>query len=78
MRAHFIITAVRDGIIYLRDLDGPVSITNDAEAVYAAVRANIGPLRVVYEDSYGEWAEIVLQPNGRLGFLLYPNPLHNS
>ena len=54
MRAHFVIIAVRDGIIYLRDLDGPLSITNDAEAVYAAVRANIGPLRVVYEDSYGE------------------------
>jgi hypothetical protein len=78
MRAHFVITAVRDGIIYLRDLDGPVSVTNDAEAVYAAVRANIGPHRVVYEDSYGEWAEIIQRPNGSIGFKLYPNPLYNS
>ncbi len=78
MRAHFVITAVRDGIIYLRDLDGPVSVTNDAEAVYAAVRANIGPYRVVYEDSYGELAEIIQRPNGSIGFKLYPNPLYNS
>lgn len=54
-------------IVYLRDLDrGGMSITNDAEQVYQYIRNFYGGVRVVYQDSMGEWTEI-LQTPGQLG-----------
>jgi hypothetical protein len=47
-------------IVFIRDLDlGGRSVTNDAEAVYEECQNAHGPCRVVYQDSQGEWAEIV-------------------
>ncbi len=47
-------------IVYLRDLDrGGKSITNDAEQVYPYIRTRYGAVRVVYQDSMGEWTEIL-------------------
>lgn len=62
MRAHFVVTAVRDGIVFLRDLDGPVSITNDAESVLEHCRRHFPGMRVVYEDTYGDLTEILDKP----------------
>lgn len=51
--------ASRD-IAFIRDLDGPVSVTNEAEAVYAYIRSQWPSLtRVVYQGTDGEWFEIV-------------------
>lgn len=51
--------ASRD-IAFIRDLDGPVSVTNEAEEVYAYIRDQWPSLtRVVYQGTDGEWFEIV-------------------
>ena len=51
-------------IVFIRDLDlGGRSVTNDAEHVYAECQVTLGPCRLVYQDSQGEWAEIVKQIN---------------
>ena len=62
MQAQFVVTAVRHGIVFLRDLDGRKSITNDAESVFAYCQTNYPGLRVVYEDSYGDLTEILDKP----------------
>lgn len=49
-------------IVFIRDLDlGGRSVTNDAEAVYEECQNAHGACRLVYQDSQGEWAEIVKQ-----------------
>lgn len=55
----------REGdIVFIRDLDlGGRSVTNDAEQVYEECRNIFGPCRLVYQDSQGEWAEIVRHIN---------------
>jgi hypothetical protein len=51
-------------IVFIRDLDlGGRSVTNDAEAVYQECQNAHGACRLVYQDSQGEWAEIVKQIN---------------
>ena len=51
-------------IVFIRDLDlGGRSVTNDAEAVFEECQNAHGACRVVYQDSQGEWAEIVKQIN---------------
>lgn len=51
--------ASRD-IAFIRDLDGPVSVTNEAEEVYAYIQEQWPSLtRVVYQGTDGEWFEIV-------------------
>lgn len=62
MQAQFVVTAVRHGIVFLRDLDGSKSITNDAESVFAYCQINYPGLRVVYKDSYGDLTEILNKP----------------
>ena len=48
-------------IVFIRDLNmGGMSVTNDAENVYGRVRTTYGAVRVVYQDSEGEWFEIKL------------------
>lgn len=52
--------AASGDIAFIRDLDGPVSVTNDAEEVYAYIRDQWPTLtRVVYQGTDGEWFEIV-------------------
>lgn len=56
----------KDGIVMIRDLDrsGCRSITNDAEYVFGSLN-NHRPTRVIYEDTVGEWTEIVGVPSSR-------------
>lgn len=52
----------KNHIVYIRDLDtGGMSITNNAEAVYQYIRTYYGAVRVVYQDTLGNWDEIVQQ-----------------
>lgn len=46
-------------IVFIRDLDGPVSVTNDAENVWNIIQTNWPGKRVVYQGTDGEWFEIV-------------------
>lgn len=47
-------------IAFIRDLDGPVSVTNEADDVYTYIRDQWPSLtRVVYQGTDGEWMEIV-------------------
>ena len=46
-------------IVFLEDLDGPISVTNDAENVLRKLKYQYGPfVRVVYTDTEGEWWEM--------------------
>lgn len=47
-------------IVFIRDRnDGSMSVTNDAENVYDYIRHRYGAVRVVYQDSMGQWDEII-------------------
>lgn len=63
-RSSYEILETRNDITFIQDLDGPVSVTNDAEKVYAEIQrlrmpTYRTPHRVVYRDTYGEWFEII-------------------
>ena len=58
MRSQWRLIEVKNGIAFIEDLDGPTSVTNDAENVYGRVRTQFGAVRVVYQDSNGDWDEI--------------------
>ena len=45
-------------IVFIRDLDGPVSVTNDAENVWDIIQTNWPGRRLVYQGTDGEWWEI--------------------
>ena len=50
-------------IAFIRDLDGPVSVTNDAENVLAYINQQWPTLtRVVYQGTDSEWWEIYWDP----------------
>jgi hypothetical protein len=63
MRSRFDIVRVENGEVYLQDLDGPVSITNDAEQVLAWCKTNYPNHRLFYTDTYGDLTEIVGEPH---------------
>ena len=53
--------------VFIEDLNGPKSVTNDAENVLSKIRAKYGvKVRVIYLDSENEWWEI-LQTSPELG-----------
>ena len=61
LRCDFEWVEITDDIVFIRDLDlGRMSVTNDAEEVYRWINKVTYPgRRVVYQDSQGEWTEIV-------------------
>ncbi len=66
MRSKWQLVEVKNGIAFIEDLDGPVSVTNDAENVFMSIislnpSASQNVTRVVYRDTEGEWWEIVGQ-----------------
>lgn len=68
--------ASRD-IAFIRDLDGPVSVTNEAEEVYAYIRDQWPSLtRVVYQGTDNEWMEIVIIET-RMGRYIRFQPWHS-
>ena len=62
VRADYQIVEVTGDTVYLIDTNlGKVSVTNDAEAVYAAVSQTYPNREIVYRDGEGEWCEIYYQ-----------------
>jgi hypothetical protein len=65
------------GIVFIRDLDlGGRSVTNDAEQVYDECQKAHGACRVVYQDSDGEWWEIVATDHAWEGYDVTFRPWH--
>lgn len=65
-RAEFEALLIQD-VLLIIDLNGPVSVTNDAEAVIPAARNLLGApasARVVYRDSTNRWDELLCHPDG--------------
>lgn len=59
-------------LTFIVDLDaGGVSVTNDAEAVWAEVQARSPGNRLIYRDSMGRWDEIVPLDDGAVTFKPY-------
>lgn len=55
-------TTVQGEFAVLVDLDGEVSITNDAEAVVALVFEKTRCKRIIYRDTQGQWDELKFEP----------------
>ena len=48
----------KNQIVYIEDLNGPTSVTNDVESVLQHIKINYGTrYRLVYKDTDGEWWE---------------------
>ena len=60
------------GIVFIRDLNGPVSVTNDAEHVLAHINKGYPGRRLVYQDGYGDWSEIVWNPEVKKQVIFRP------
>ena len=61
LRCDFEYVKTTDDIIFIKDLNrGRMSVTNDADEVFRLINKIVFPgRRVVYQDSDGEWFEIV-------------------
>jgi hypothetical protein len=58
--------AVTPEFIIINDLDGPVSVTNDAENVvdYLRTRGLLTPQhKIIYEDTEGTWDQMLITPS---------------
>jgi hypothetical protein len=64
VRASYTTVRTSGEIVFIVDNDGPMSVTNDAEAVVAFVNAEHPGKRIVYRDTTGQWDEL-LHTNGR-------------
>ena len=62
-RAAFSLDHVAGNIVFIVDNDGPVSVTNDAEAVCRFLDDHYPSHRIVYRDTQGDWDEL-LHNNG--------------
>lgn len=45
-------------IVYIVDLDGPLSVTNDAEYVVRTLDNMYHNFRIIYQDTMGNWDEL--------------------
>lgn len=58
-RASYSTVAVDHEFVYIEDCNGPLSVTNDAEAVVAELLKTYPNKRIMYQDSEGQWDELV-------------------
>lgn len=72
LRCSFVVTAVDDDSVECRDLDGPVSVTNDAEAVCRFLFERFGARRFFYVDSCGQRDELLHDAGRFTGFAPAP------
>ena len=70
-RADYIVDHVTEEIVFLIDEDGPLSITNDAEAVCAFENKRYPGRRIVYRDTQGQWDELTHENGVFTGFAPY-------
>lgn len=45
--------------LWIKDLDGPLSVTNDAEHVVDVLNRAYPAFRIYYQDTMGRWDELV-------------------
>lgn len=80
--AEWEVVNMKPGIVLIRDLgrSGCLSITNDAEYVYDTINRFTGrdQYRVVYEDTQGEWAEIIKSASGPFKWRMSFKPWHGE
>lgn len=54
------VRAITDDSIFIRDLDlGGMSVTNAAEEVVQQLLATYGNKKIVYQDTEGQWDELI-------------------
>jgi hypothetical protein len=61
IRASYKVLGSHKNIVFLEDLDGRVTITNDAEAILERFQSLDSKMRVVYKGTDDLWMEIVEQ-----------------
>lgn len=67
-RSTFNVVKAEPGMVWIADCNGPLSVTNDAEAVCAALAVEHGNARIIYRDSMGMWDELKHDRGRFLGF----------
>ena len=58
-------TSLEDGVAILIDLDGEVSVTNDAENVVREVYDQTRCTRIIYRDTQNDWDELKFEVNSQ-------------
>lgn len=58
-RSRFDVVKVEPGMVWIVDRDQGMSVTNDADAVCAALAVEHGNARIIYRDTMGRWDELV-------------------
>lgn len=58
-RSSYSTVAIDHEFVYIQDCNGPLSVTNDAEVVVAELLKTYPNKRIMYEDSEGNWDELV-------------------
>src|ERR1700722_18967512 len=58
MSAVYQVTGVLRDRVFIVDLNGPRSVTNDAEAVVTCMNRRYKGMRVIYRDTTGRWDEL--------------------
>lgn len=61
-------------VIFIRDLDQGVTVTNDAEAVVAELNKYYPGKRIVYRDTIGGWDELVHENGVFTRFSIWKGP----
>lgn len=69
--ASFELAQVTDDIVFIRDLDRGLTVTNDAENVVRDLHKAYPDRRIVYCDTSGDWAELVHVAGRFQGFKHY-------
>jgi hypothetical protein len=57
-RARYSVVKTEGKTVWITDDDGPVSVTNDAEAVCRNLNALVPGCRIIYRDSMSNWDEL--------------------
>lgn len=58
IRSHYEIVKVDRGIVWIKDMNGERSVTNDAERVVKEIHAQYPNARIIYCDSMFNWDEL--------------------
>ena len=77
IRSDFTVVSVQDTAIFIRDEDGYLSVTNDAEAVVdwiLTAYSDDKTRRIIYRDTIGQWDELIHDGEKFVGFGPYSGP----
>ena len=74
LRSTFAISGFEDDKVFIVDLDGLCSVTNDAEQVVRFLNISHPNKRVIYRDSAGDWGELRHTGGVFIGFQAHSEP----